>query len=211
MSKIRIAIVDDHQLFRDGISSLLVRQGDFEVILSEADGIAFLEALEKIENKPEIVLLDLSMPKMNGFEILEKLRKNYPGIRSIAISMHDDGNYIVRCIRSGVYGYLLKNTDEDELILAIKTVSRGQKYFNKDISERMINIMSVEGNEPKKLSPKESEVLSMISEGLTTKEIADKLYISTRTVETHRVNMMKKLEVKNSAELIKKATQLNIL
>lgn len=125
--------------------------------------------------------------------------------------MHDDGNYIMQSIRGGAYGYLLKNTDEEELLLAIDTVLKGNKYFNQDISQRMINIMSLEGVSPKKLSPKEMEILKLIADGQTTKEIAHKLFISTRTVETHRNNMMKKLDVKNTPELINKAAQLNLL
>lgn len=125
--------------------------------------------------------------------------------------MHDDGNYIMQAIRGGAYGYLLKNADEDELLKAIHTVLSGNKYFNTEISQRMINIISLEGVSPKKLSPKEMEILALIAGGHTTKEIAHKLFISTRTVETHRNNMMKKLEVKNTPELINKAAQLNLI
>ncbi len=210
MTKIKIAIVDDHQLFRNGIAALLDANGDFEVVLSEGSGVTFLDQLAA-GNIPEIVLLDLTMPEMSGFEVLKKLTSSYAQVKAIALSMHDDGNYIMKCVREGAQGYLLKNTDEEELISAIKSVSRGQKYFNKTVSEQMIGIMALEGSDPKKLSPKEQEVIKLIAEGLTTKEIAAALFVSTRTIETHRVNMMKKLSVKNSAELIKKAAQLQII
>jgi len=210
MDKIKIAIVDDHQLFRDGIYSLLSLNEHFIVILSANNGRSFFEQLTK-ENLPDVVLLDLTMPEMDGFEVLKKLRKDHKTIKTIALSMHDDGNYIMKCARSGAYGYLLKNTDPDELVAAINQVYAGKKYFNKAISDRMINIMAIEGSTTKKLSARETEILHLIAKGHTTKEIASQLYISTRTVETHRVNMMKKLSVKNVAELIKKATQLNIL
>ncbi|MFY0607289.1 MAG: response regulator transcription factor [Cyclobacteriaceae bacterium] len=210
MSKIKIAIVDDHQLFRNGIASLLESNGDFEVILSEGSGASFLSQLEN-DLIPEVVLLDLTMPEMSGFDVLKILSSKYPEIKPIALSMHDDGNYIVKCVREGAKGYLLKNTDEEELIEAIKRVNKGEKYFNKTVSEQMIGIMALEGSDPKRLSPKEQEVIKLISDGLTTKEIAAKLFVSTRTIETHRVNMMKKLGVKNSAELIKKATKLKII
>ena len=210
MSKIKIAIVDDHQLFRDGIHSLLSKNDDFEILISSENGKDFFDKL-KSGNLPEIVLLDLTMPEMNGFEVLIKLKKKYPNIKAIAISMHDDGNYIMQSIRAGAYGYLLKNADEEELLKAIDTVLNGNKYFNQEISQKMINIMSLEGVSPKKLSPKEMEILKLIAEGHTTKEIAQNLFISTRTVETHRNNMMKKLEVKNTPELINKASQLKLL
>ena len=125
--------------------------------------------------------------------------------------MYDDGNYIAKCAKSGAYGYLLKNTDEMELAKAIRTVAAGKKYFNQMISEKMINFMSEHHTNIKKLSNKESEILILISKGLTTKEIAVKLFVSSRTVETHRANILKKLEVKNTAALIKKAAEINLI
>jgi two-component system response regulator NreC len=211
MNRIKVAIVDDHKLFREGLAMLLARNEDLEIIVSASNGKDFISNLELKENIPDVVLLDLTMPEMDGFEVLIKLKKKYPSVKAIALSMHDDGNYITKCVRFGAYGYLLKNADEDELVLAICTVYDGKKYFNQDITRRMINLMAVEGNSPKKLTTKETEIISLIAEGKTTKEIAEKLHISTRTVETHRVNMMKKLEVKNSSELINKASKLDIL
>lgn len=207
---IKLIIADDHQLFRSGLVSLLSSHDDFEVIASVPNGKKLLSFLEE-GNLPHVILLDLSMPEIDGFEVLEKVKTKYPSIKCIALSMHDDGNYIVKCVRNGAYGYLLKNTEEEELILAINTVLEGKKYFNKEISAKMINNMSLEGPQTKKLSSKETEVLELIAEGYTTKEIAQKLFISTRTVETHRANMIKKLEVKNSAELIKKAAKLKLI
>lgn len=211
MSAINIAIVDDHQLFREGLYSLLTKNEAYQVIISANNGAEFFELLASSQVTPSLVLLDLNMPEMDGFEVLEKLKKKYPEIKAIALSMHDDGNYIVKCIRNGAHGYLLKNADEEELNTAIETVLRGRKYFNKEITGQMIDIMSIEGVETRKLSPKETEVLTLISEGQTTKEIADQLFISTRTVETHRVNIMKKLNARNTAEMIKIATQLQLI
>lgn len=210
MSRIRIAIVDDHQLFREGLYSLLMKNDAYQVVISVNNGVEFMESLSA-GVKPEVVLLDLSMPEMDGFEVLKKLKKGYPEVKAIALSMHDDGNYIVKCIRYGAYGYLLKNADEEELITAIGTVLRGRKYFNQEITSHMIDIMSIEGMDARKLSPKETEVLTLISEGQTTKEIANQLFVSVRTVETHRVNIMKKLNARNTAEMIKIATQLQLI
>jgi DNA-binding NarL/FixJ family response regulator len=210
MYKIKIAIVDDHMLFMEGLSALLEKQPDFEVAGKFESGPSLFDALDT-NFSPDIILLDLTMPDMSGFEVLKKLkkRKNSPAV--IAISMHEDGNYISRCVRLGAKGYLLKNTAEKELIEAIYKVQSGLKYFNDDISALLIDHMSLEGSNPQRLSNKESEVLHMIADGLTSKEIASKLYISVRTVETHRMNILKKLEVKNTAELIKKATKLHLL
>lgn len=210
MYKIKIAIVDDHMLFMEGLSALLQKQPDFEVTGKFEGGQALLDTLDG-GFMPDIVLLDLTMPEMSGFEVLKALkkRKNSPSV--IAISMHEDGNYVSRCVRLGAKAYLLKNTEEKELVEAIYKVQSGQKYFNDDISALLIDHMSLEGNNPQKLSNKESEILQMIAEGLTSKEIASNLYISVRTVETHRMNILKKLDVKNTAELIKKATRLHLL
>lgn len=207
---IKIVITDDHELFRVGLSELIKKQDDIEVVAELSNGKEFLDF---IENKPaiDIVLLDITMPIVDGFEVLDSLTKNKSNIKPIMVSMFDDGNYIAKCAKNGAYSYLLKNTDEFELLKAIRIVAQGKKYFNQAISEKMINFMSTQHTSIKKLSNKESEILTLISKGLTTKDIASKLFISTRTVETHRANILKKLEVKNTASLIKKATENNLL
>lgn len=207
---IKIVITDDHELFRVGLSELLKKQDDIDVVAELSNGKEFLDF---IENNPliDIVLLDITMPEMDGFEVLDVLTKNKSTVKPIIVSMFDDGNYIAKCAKNGAYSYLLKNTDEFELLKAIRIVAKGKKYFNQAISEKMINFMSTQHTSIKKLSNKESEILTLISKGLTTKDIASKLFISTRTVETHRANILKKLEVKNTASLIKKATEKNLL
>lgn len=207
---IKVIIADDHKLFRDGVRALLSAQADFEVLDTVGDG---KELIDVIDNGvlPDVVLLDLSMPKMDGFEVLKIAKKKFPKVRFIALSMHDDGQYIAKCVRSGAYGYLLKNANEDELAEAIHAVHLGRKYFNQHITELMIRNMALEGDQPKQLTQRETEVLQHVSDGKTTKEIAELLFVSTRTVETHRMNMMKKLDVQNTAELIKKAAHLNLI
>ncbi|ANW96554.1 LuxR family transcriptional regulator [Wenyingzhuangia fucanilytica] len=209
MSKINLIVADDHQLFRDGLTALLNKHDFLNVLATVEDGLELINIL-KDGMHPDIILLDLSMPNMNGFEVLKTLRKKYKDIKAIAISMHDDGNYIAKCAQHGAYGYLLKNTDEDEVLNAIKQVHDGHKYYNQELSKKMIDSMA-EVKSIKKLTKKESEILELLSKGLTTKEIASKLYVSTRTVETHRSNMLKKLEVKNTVELINKASTLKII
>jgi len=209
MKEIKITIADDHDLFRSGLVELLRKQERFNVIANVSNGESLIASLET--STPDVILLDLSMPKMNGFQALEEISKSYSHIKVIIISMHDDGNYISKCAKNGAHGYLLKNADEEELIEAILHVSAGNKYYNPLITEKMINAMSSQGQTYKNLSKKEAEVIQFLKQGLTTKEIAAKLYVSTRTVETHRANMLKKLEAKNTAELISKATSLNLL
>lgn len=210
MKEIRLVIADDHDLFRKGLTELLSKYEDVNVIKSVADGNEFIKIL-KNNLDFDIVLLDITMPNMDGFEVLKEMKTLNSKIKPIVISMHNDGNYIAKCAKSGAYGYLLKNADEAELIKAVRMVYKGSKYFNAEISEKMINFISMNSVSEKLLSKKETQVLELISEGLTTKEIATKLFVSDRTIETHRANILKKLEVKNTAELIKKATRIKLI
>jgi two-component system, NarL family, response regulator NreC len=210
MSEIKLIIADDHDLFRNGLMELLKKHEDISIVKSVADGFEFLTLIQQGIDA-DIVLLDLTMPKMDGFDVLKELKTLEAKIKTIVISMHSTGNYIAKCAKMGAYGYLLKNTDESELVFAIRNVHRGKKYFSAEISEKMINFMSAQSVSEGVLSKKETEVLGLISKGFTTKEIASKLFVSTRTIETHRNSILKKLEVKNTAELIKKATELNLI
>ena len=210
MEKIRLIIADDHELFRNGLEELLKRHNDIEVVNCVSDGVELIEFI-KGHQDIDIVLLDITMPNMDGFEALRQLKRLSSQIKPIVISMHDEGNYIAKCAKMGAYGYLLKNTDQEELLKAVRTVRKGKKYFNQNISEKMINFMSEHPVSNAMLSKKEHEVLELISKGLTTKEIAVKLYVSSRTIESHRANILKKLNVKNTAELIKKAVTLKLI
>lgn len=209
MSIIKIAILDDHKLFREGIASILAKYDDFEVV-GEAENEERLMALLD-QSSINVLLIDISLPDTNGLDIVKKLKNSHPEMRTIVLTMHEEGQYVVKAVRNGAHGYLLKNTDEKELKEAIITVFEGRKYYNKNISELMIGNMSLEGEETRKLSARENEILQFVARGLTTKEIAEQLCVSSRTVETHRFNMMKKLQVQNSAELITKAINLGLI
>lgn len=209
MDEIRIILADDHQLFRNGIRMILEKEPLFKVIDEAADGLELMELLKK--HDPHVVLIDLSMPGKTGLEVMEECKTKYPDIKFIVLTMHSDGQYVAKSVRSGAKAYLLKNTDEEELTTAIREVLFGRKYFNQEISQLLINNMAIQESDFKRLSQRETEVLQLVAEGKITKEIADELCVSTRTVETHRVNMMKKLKASNTAELIKKAKDLDII
>lgn len=210
MSIIKVVIADDHQLFRNGIVSILQKDDSFDVVGEAADGNELLALLE--QKNVDVALVDISMPGASGQEVIVQAKQLSPTTRFIMLTMHDEGQYVVKSVRNGAHGYLLKNVDENELKVAIKDVYAGKKYFNRHITELMINNMGVVESEPEnELTPRELEVLKMVSEGKITKEIASQLSVSTRTIETHRVNMMKKLGVQNSAELIKKAAKMNLI
>lgn len=207
---INLIIADDHDLFRFGLSELLKKYSDINVVKTVSDGQELIKSLENIKDI-DVILLDITMPNIDGFEVLKRLSLTESTIKPIIISMHNEGNYIAKCAKEGAYGYLIKNADEEELLLSIRTVANGKKYFSPEISEKMVNFMSENRVSANQLSNKENEVLQLISKGMTTKEIAAKLFVSARTIETHRANILKKLEVKNTAALIKKATEQKIL
>jgi len=209
MNKIKVMVVDDHQLFREGISSLFANDDDIEIVGQADSARAMFEFFE--HTLPEVVLIDISMPGADGLTVIGESKKRYPDIKFIVLTMHADGQYVVKAVRSGAFGYLLKNADKEELSEAIHTVIKERKYFNAEISQLMVGNMSLEGDNPQRLSERETQVLQLVSNGKTTKEIADELFVSSRTVETHRVNMMKKLDVQNTAELIKKAVKLKLI
>lgn len=206
--KTKVLLADDHQLFRNGIK-LIINNSDFFEVVGEANTCETTLTKAK-ELMPKIILLDITMPDGNGLELIEPLLKINKESKIIMLSMHEDGHYIVQSVRKGAQGYLLKNADDIELIDALKSVIQGKKYFKGEVSEKMFENMSEEKTY-KKLSNRELEVLKLVAAGETTKMIADKLFVGIRTVETHRANMMKKLEVQNSAELIRKAVELNII
>ncbi|GAL65344.1 response regulator [Jejuia pallidilutea] len=210
MKTIRIIIADDHELFSNGLRELLKNYEDVEVVATVSDGKEFMDYIKSNKNI-DVVLLDITMPNMDGFEVLKRIKDTAPLIKPVIISMHDEGNYIAKCAKNGAYGYLLKNTDQEELIKVLRIVMQGKKYFSPTISEKMIDYMSESTTSEAILSSKESEVLELISKGYTTKKIAQMLFVSTRTIETHRSNIIKKLKVKNTAELIKKAVKLKLI
>lgn len=209
MNKIKVLVVDDHQLFREGISSLFA-DDDMIAVIGEADSGSAMDAYFQ-EDAPDVVLIDITMPGEDGLDLIRKFKKDFPEVKFIVLTMHADGQYVVKAVRSGAFGYLLKNADREELSEAIRTVNRGKKYFNAEISQLMVGNIALEGNSTQRLSEREQQVLQLVSNGKTTKEIAEELFVSSRTVETHRVNMMKKLEVQNTAELIKKAVKLKLI
>ncbi|WP_397446646.1 response regulator [Polaribacter sp. R77954] len=207
---IKVIIADDHDLFRVGLSELLKKNKDILIVDTVSDGEQLMHLIKKIKDI-DLILLDITMPNLDGFAVLKEIKKTNTQAKPIIISMHNEGNYIAKCAKDGAYGYLLKNADEQELLKSIRTVAQGKKYFSAEISEKMINFMSENPISAHILTNKETEVLQLIAKGMTTKEIASQLFVSTRTIETHRANILKKIEVKNTAELIKKATDYKLL
>lgn len=210
MTKIRIVLADDHPLIREGFKSLLNKSEKFEIVGEAENGRELVELAGRI--KPDIILTDVKMPVMNGLDAIEELAKNFPVMKFIVLTMHEEREYIVNALKIGASGYLLKTIEGPELEKAITTIFQGGKYFSPIVTNILAEtVKKPETNETSEITPREKEVLDLVAQGKSTKQIADQLGISIRTVESHRINMLKKMKVSNTAELIKKALELKLI
>lgn len=215
MHKHKILIADDHAMVRDGVKNLIQQNKDLTVIGEAKSGNETLELFDKLQ--PDLVILDISMPDMNGMEVSKAILEKNPNANIVILSMYEDEDYISRCLEYGVKGYVVKNESGSELDYAIKSVLSGKNYFSRQAQDVIFKkyTQNVARKKPKeeaiKLTKREIEIIKLIADGLTSQQMADKLFISPRTVETHRANLMKKVGVKNAIELVKKAQQLNLL
>jgi DNA-binding NarL/FixJ family response regulator len=208
--KIRILLADDHPMIRAGFKSMLDKNERFEIVGEAGNGKELVELAAQLN--PHIILVDISMPVMNGLDALEELSKQLPGVRIIILTMHEEREYILQALKSGAAGYLIKNIERFELERAILAVYEGGKYFSPIITNILAEAVSKpEPSDTAEVTPREKEVLELVAKGNSTKQIADLLGISIRTVESHRINMLKKMKVNNTAGLIKKAFELKIL
>jgi DNA-binding NarL/FixJ family response regulator len=203
MGKIRIMLVDDHQMFREGLRFVLSQVADFEIIGSASNGQEYLKLVEK--DIPDVVLMDIGMPVMDGIEATEKTTELYPLVNVIALSMFSDQEYYHKMVAVGVKGFLIKEAGVDELEKAIKSVMQGNAYFSQELLRNIIVNMStvkVNAHDPMQLTKREEEVLRMICKGHTSKEISDLLFISQKTVEGHKTNLLSKTNSKNAINLM---------
>ncbi|MBO5044749.1 MAG: response regulator transcription factor [Alistipes sp.] len=201
---VRIALVDDHSLFRRGLKMLLTSYSDFEVVAEASSGEEFLELMDTAQ--PDVVFMDYSMGGMNGAETTERALERMPELKVISLTMFGDNAYYSRMASSGAKGFLLKDSEFDEVVEAVSTVCDGGTYFSALLLESISqSLRSVEGlpiNEHDMLSDREVEILVGICQGLSTQEIADRLFISKRTVDKHRANILEKSGCKNTASLV---------
>jgi DNA-binding NarL/FixJ family response regulator len=210
---INILIADDHQLLIDGIKSTLADIEDLQVLAEASNGYQVLEKLES-GLAIDIILMDINMPKLDGLNCAKIVRNDFPNVRIIALSQFDEKRFIKQMVKNGASGYLLKDVGKEELVNAIRTVYNGGNYFFDQASLRSINVeIKTEDTSSlfPKLSERESEILKLIGEELSSQEIADKLSISYYTVHNHRANLLSKAGAKNTAGLIRWATENNLL
>ena len=211
IAKIRVMIADDHQIVRDGLRSLLEKEPDLEIIGTVEDGRSTLKMVEAL--KPDVVIMDVSMPTLNGIEAARQITRDYPGVKIIALSMHDDRRFVINMLKAGASGYLIKDCAFKELTKAINVVAKkGKIYLSPEISDVVVNNYVTGPAGPESLiyaalTPREREVLQLVCEGKTSGQIATSLFVSVKTVECHRSQLMHKLKINNLANLVKYAIQ----
>ncbi len=200
MEQIKIAIIDDHDLFREGIRLVLGQIENFEVVFDTSNAILFLEFLKS--SSPDVVLMDINMPVMDGVEATRKTLEINPKLNVIALTMFSDTTHYMQMINAGIKGFILKKSNKYELQQAINTVSSGGTYFSQEILQKLAFRSLNFSSGSNRMTPRELEVLSLVCNGLTSQEISEKLFISIKTVEVHRVNIFHKSAVRNIGELI---------
>ena len=214
MNKIRIIIADDHHILLDGLKAMLQKHKDIEIVGLFSNGRQVFDALPKLEL--DIALVDINMPEMDGHELTRNIKEFYPAVSVITLSMHDDAAHIMEMVEAGISGYLLKNVNDKELLEAIRTVAQGKMYFCSEVSEKIATIVlqqqrKLEQPEEPKLTDRELEILKLISQEYSNAQIANTLFISERTVETHRKNMLRKTSNKTIVGLLKYALERQII
>ncbi|QJX46354.1 response regulator transcription factor [Hymenobacter taeanensis] len=215
---IRVLLADDHTILRDGIRALLAREPDIEVVGEAGHGQGVLDLLT--QTPADVLLMDLNMPVLDGFATMPLLQKQYPGVQVVILSMLDNEEYVHRAMQAGALGYVLKSAESTEIVFAIRTVATGQSFLCTEVGISTLNRLlscptaaysAVEVPRNNDLSSREMEVLRLIAEGLTNAEIADKLFTSKRTIETHRQNIIEKTQAKNTAALVRYAMSQGLI
>lgn len=217
MKNTKILIVDDHEVVRDGLKNILTSLDNISIAGEAGNGEDAVKMYSSL--KPDLVIMDISMPGMNGIEATRVIKEKDPDARILILTMHDNQEYLNQIIRSGAKGFILKNTDKEELLDAVKTVASGDNFFSKDISKLIIDNYIRTAKETEKndgykevpLTKREIEILKLIASGYSNQEIANILYISYNTVDTHRKNIMHKLSIKNTAGLVRYAIEKGLI
>jgi two-component system, NarL family, response regulator NreC len=213
--KIRILLADDHEIIRSGLHLLLEQQPDFKVIAEASDGREAVELISKLH--PEIAVLDIGMPQLNGIEATQQIASKEPATQVVILSMHSDESYVLRALKAGARGYILKNSAEADLIRAVRTVADGKCFFSPVISKMLLEdyVRQIRDQQTEDsydlLTPREREILQLLAEGRTNKEVANLLKLSVYTVDAHRGNILQKLKLHGVPELILYAVRKGII
>lgn len=206
---IRILLADDHQVLLDGFVAIIEKEADIEVVAMTSNGKQVLEILN--ENEVDVALLDINMPVLNGVETCKKITTKFPQVKVIALSMHKKQSFIKRMMQYGAMGYILKDDPATHITEGIRKVMQGEKYFSPRIMDLVLSNTTEKKSTNNEISTREIEVLQLISQGLTNQEIATKLFLSHHTTESHRRNLMEKLDARNTADLVRKGMEKGLI
>jgi two-component system response regulator NreC len=215
MSRSRILLTDDHTLFRQGLRNLISAELDLEVVGEARNAEEAVEQARAL--RPDLVIMDIGMPGLSSFEAVRRMRKERPDLKALFLTMYDDEDYLAECLEAGGSGYLLKDAPAEQLILAIREIRRGGKYLSPPILARLVEDLRCRRPEERfkprlsTLTPREREILKLLAEGLSVKEIAARLDLSIKTVEAHKFNLMRKLDIHNKAQLVQYAIKRKII
>lgn len=215
MAKIRVLIADDHTIVREGVKMILARESDIEVVGEASDGSQALELVERL--KPTVVVMDISMPGMGGIEATQKVKERHPRVNVLALTMHEDESYVFQLLRAGASGYVLKRAAAQDLVQAVRAAARGEAFLYPSVARKVVEdyLRRVEVGEERErydgLTGREKEILTLIAEGLANQEIAQKLYISIKTVQTHRAHILEKLGLHDRTELVRYAIRKGLI
>ena len=217
-------LVDDHSIVRDGIRLLLEQADGLEIIDEANDGEETLDKLKvshaTASTQPDVVLMDISLPGMSGIQTAQIISRLYKNVRVLMLSMHNNEDYILRSVEAGAQGYILKDSSSDEMVKAIRTVANGEKYYSSPVASIILSgymqqlkkaAKNGRTERQQKLSAKEKEILKFLVDGMSSREIAERLELSVRTVDNHRANMMRRLQVRNAAELVRMAVENKLI
>ena len=205
----RVLIADDHGIVRSGVKLLLERQPDIEVIAEAEDGV---DAVEKtLEHRPDVVVLDVSMPRMTGLQATHEIKQQAPETQVLILSMHDDERYLFEALRAGAAGYVLKRAADQDLVDAVRAAGRGEPFLTASAQQTLIRDFLDRDSEPQELTPREQEIVKLIAEAHTNKEIAEILHLSEKTVESHRARVLQKLGMRDRVELVRYAIRRGLV
>jgi DNA-binding NarL/FixJ family response regulator len=206
---VRVLIADDHGIVRSGLKLLLARQPDMEVVAEAEDGV---DALEKVlAERPDVAILDVAMPRMTGLQATHEIKSQAPQTQVLILSMHDDERYLFEALRAGASGYVLKRAADQDLVDAVRAADRGEPFLTPSAQEALIRDFIARGEEPSELTPREQEIVKLIAEAHTNKEIAEILHLSEKTVESHRANVLQKLGMRDRVELVRYAIRRGLV
>lgn len=215
MAKIRVLLADDHSIVREGVKMILAKESDIEVAGEASDGQQALDLVERL--KPHVIVMDISMPGMGGIEATQLVKERHPAVNVLVLTMHEDESYVFRLLRAGASGYVLKRAAAQDLVQAVRAAAKGEAFLYPSVARKVVEdyLKRVETGEEREryggMTQREKEILTLIAQGLSNKQIGERLYISIKTVQTHRAHILEKLGLHDRTELVRYAIRKGLI